>query len=92
VIGRGVRFQSHSHLPPEEQNVKIYRLFHIKQGENVEHVLSPEYKLNYKDPSTWPSADLLLKKLSIKKYEKTHDFLQNVLKNLSIEKNSECQN
>lgn len=92
VIGRGVRFKSHSHLHPDEQNVVIYRLYHIKKDENVEHILSPEYVFNYKDPSTWPSADLLLKKISNRKYQTTHDFLHNVLKKLSIESNPECQN
>lgn len=90
VIGRGVRFKSHSHLPQEEQHVMIYRLHHIKKDEPVEEILSPEYKINLKEPSSWPSADLLLKKISQQKFENTQQFLQK-LKDLSIEKNAECR-
>lgn len=89
VIGRGVRFHSHSHLPRDEQNVAIYRLHHIKKDEDVDHILSPEYKIDYKKPSSWPSADLLLKKISQRKTESISGFLQE-LKELSIERNQEC--
>ena len=90
VIGRGVRFHSHSHLPSAEQNVTIYRLYNIKKDENAQHILSSDYIVNYKDVSTWPSADLLLKKISNRKHKKTERFLQ-TLKNLSIEHNNiEC--
>jgi len=91
VIGRGVRFKSHSHLPQDEQNVVIYRLYHVKGDENVERILSPEYEFNYNDPSSWPSADLLLKKISNRKHAATEGFL-NDLKKLSIEQNQECKN
>jgi len=91
VIGRGVRFKSHSHLPQDEQNVVIYRLYHVKKDENVERILSPEYEFDYNDPSSWPSADLLLKKISNRKYATTEGFLKE-LKKLSIEHNHECKN
>ena len=90
VIGRGVRFKSHSHLPADEQNVVIYRLYHIKKDEDVDRVLSPEYEINYNNPSTWPSADLLLKKISQRKHLATNSFI-NDLKQLSIERNHGCQ-
>lgn len=90
VIGRGVRFKSHSHLPADEQNVIIYRLYHIKKDEDVDRILSPEYEINYNDPSTWPSADLLLKKISHLKHLATNSFI-NDLKKLSIERNHGCQ-
>lgn len=90
VIGRGVRFKSHSHLPMDEQNVVIYRLHHIKNGEDVEQILSPEYEINYNDPSTWPSADLLLKKISRRKHIATNSFIKD-LKKLSIENNQQCR-
>lgn len=89
VIGRGVRFKSHFHLPSDEQNVTIYRLYHIKKGEDVEHILSPDYLIDLNDT---PSADLLLKKISLRKHKTTQDFLQNTLKKLSIEHNPQCQN
>ena len=90
VIGRGVRFKSHSHLPTDEQNVVIYRLHHIKKDEDVSQVLSPEYEINFNDPSTWPSADLLLKKISHRKQLATNSFIED-LKKLSIERNYSCQ-
>ena len=91
VIGRGVRFRSHSHLPLDEQNVVVYRLHHIKQGENIQEILSPEYEINYNDPSTWVSADLLLKKISQRKQKTLRQSLDE-FKTLSIERNTECQN
>lgn len=91
VVGRGVRFKSHSHLPNGEQNVIIYRLYHVKKDENIEQILSPEYEFDFKDPSTWPSADLLLKKISNRKYAITNSFIDD-LKKLSIEHNQECKN
>jgi superfamily II DNA or RNA helicase len=90
VIGRGVRFQSHAHLPPEERNVVIFRLHHIKQGEDVEMILSPEFRYDYNDPTTWPSADLLLKKISTRKSAATRAFVEK-LKTLSVERNEECR-
>lgn len=90
VIGRGVRYQSHAHLPPEERVVDIYRLYHIKPDEQdqIEFLLSPEYNVEYNDPTTWLSADLMLRKIASTKYQRTDAFLQE-LKQLSIERN-EC--
>lgn len=88
VIGRGVRFQSHSHLPQGERNVVVCRLHHIKEGEDVGEILSAEY--DYKEAATWPSADLLLKKISTRKAAATRGVLRK-LKELSIEKNEECR-
>lgn len=88
VIGRGVRYRSHSHLPAEERNVHIYRLFHIKPDEvdHIDELLSPETEIVYNDPSTWLSADLMLKKISERKHVMTSQFLDR-LKRLSIERN-----
>ena len=91
VVGRGARFRSHSHLPTDQQDVVIYRLYHIKKNEDVEQILSPDYKVNFNDPSSWPSADLLLKKISMNKHATTEGFLDE-LKKLSIERNQECKN
>jgi superfamily II DNA or RNA helicase len=87
VIGRGVRFRSHAHLPRDQQNVHIYRLFHIKPDEqdNIGHLLSPEYEVVYDDPTTWISADLMLKKISERKLAETNGFLDR-LRELSIER------
>lgn len=90
VIGRGVRFKSHSHLPQDQQEVIVYKLHHIKKDEDVERIMSPDYIVNFKQPSSWPSADLLLKKISQRKFEKTNQFLQ-TLKDFSIERNEECR-
>jgi len=89
VIGRGVRYKSHSHLPKEEQEVHIYRLFHVKPDEagDVDRLLSDEVDVVFNDPSTWLSADLMLKKISMKKLRETRSFLER-LKALSIEKNT----
>lgn len=86
VIGRGVRFRSHAHLPRDQQVVHIYRLFHIKPDEedNIGHLLSPEYEVVYDDPATWISADLMLKKISERKLAETNRFLDR-LRKLSIE-------
>lgn len=90
VVGRGVRYRSHAHLPRDEQNVAIYRLHHIKKDEDVGHILSPGFQIDYKTPSSWPSADLLLKKISQRKTEAISGFLQE-LKGLSIERNPGCR-
>lgn len=91
VIGRGVRFRSHAGLPHAEQNVTIYRLYHIKNTEKdqLDHLLSNAYEVNPKDPSTWLSADLMLKKISDKKVHSTDHCIE-VLKKYSIERNPTC--
>lgn len=88
VIGRGVRYKSHSHLPKEQQEVHIYRLFHVKPDEvdDIDRLLSDDVEVVFNDPSTWLSADLMLKKISTKKFRETKRFLER-LKDLSIEKN-----
>ena len=90
VIGRGVRYRSHAHLPPDQRNVKIFRLFHIKPSErnHVDEILSEDYAdFDRKEPTTWPSADLLLKRISVHKQHKIDAFME-ILKRFSIERNA----
>jgi len=90
VIGRGVRYRSHAHLPPDQRKVKIFRLFHVKPSErnHIEEILSEEYAdFDRKEPTTWPSADLLLKRISLHKQRKIDAFTE-MLKRFSIERNA----
>jgi superfamily II DNA or RNA helicase len=89
VIGRGVRYQSHSHLPEDERFVDIYRLHHVKPEEvdQIEYLLSSDYTVDYNDPSTWLSADLMLRKIAQDKLERTEAFIEQ-LKEFSIERNA----
>lgn len=91
LIGRGVRYKSHEDLPPSERHVQIYRLFHVKPAEmdQIDHLLSDDYEVLFTDPSTWISADLMLKKISERKQRKIQRFV-NVLRSVSIERNPDC--
>jgi superfamily II DNA or RNA helicase len=91
LIGRGVRYKSHEDLPPEERHVQIYRLFHVKPSEmdQIDFLLSDAYEVFFTDPTTWISADLMLKKISAKKQRKIQKYM-NVLKSISIERNPDC--
>jgi SNF2 family DNA or RNA helicase len=76
IIGRGVRYLSHDYLPKDQQNITIYRLYMKKPDK-----LKKDDKL--------PSADILLRDLSLKK-QKIIDSFMDKLVELSIE-NSDCK-
>lgn len=86
VIGRAIRYRSHTDLPPDEQLVDVYRLHHVKPDEQrrIDEFLSPDYHVVYNDPSTWLSADLMLKKISKTKQDRIDAFLR-FLHQFSIE-------
>ncbi len=81
VIGRAVRYQSHTHLPPNEQHVNVYHLMIIKPVGSKEDSNDPKYR---------SSADEILKKLVKKKEEKNKLFIDRIDK-LSTERLKKCK-
>jgi SNF2 family DNA or RNA helicase len=75
VIGRAIRYESHTHLPKNEQHVDIYRLIMVKPN-----------KLDYEDKIP-KSADQLLQDLMDQKEKLNTDFLK-LIKPISIETNN----
>lgn len=76
IIGRGIRYGSHSHLPVNKRHVDLYYLILDKPnktyiGDNI------------------PSADVILRKLSLFKSGEIMEFYKN-LEKISIEKNKSC--
>ena len=72
IIGRGIRYKSHLHLPEEDRNVSIYRLLLHKPKENKDILPSID--------------DLLYKKAYQEKLPLIKEYL-NIIKNNSIEGN-----
>jgi superfamily II DNA or RNA helicase len=73
IIGRGVRFKSHLHLPPAERHVDIYHLLLVPPA--IDPVTKEEHEIL--------SADQVLKQLSIKKEERLEKFEER-LKKISL--------
>ena len=72
VIGRAIRYKSHEDLPPEERNVRVYKLLLKK----------PTWSTDNK-----PSVDDMLYKMSQEK-KVVIDFYKKWLQNASIERNN----
>lgn len=77
IIGRGIRYLSHDYLPKDQQTVTVYRLFMTKPD-------------NLEKNDNLPSADILLKNLSLKKDKVLTEFMS-ILDQASIEKNRNCK-
>lgn len=74
VIGRAIRYKSHTHLSKKKQKVDIYHLLIVKpQGV----------------PDKYNSADVMMRTLATKKELENSSFLKK-LEMLSIEKNLKC--
>lgn len=88
VIGRAVRFKSHSQLPKEERVVHVYNLILVKPDQKHRETLIQGIK-GKKVTDVIPSADVIL-------YEKTKqkqisiDTFYKDLEALSIEKDKDC--
>lgn len=80
IIGRAVRFRSHSHLPKDEQKVDVYHLIITKPAQTMRD------KGDEKE-----SADEMLEKITIEKEEKNSMFLK-LLESVSIDapKGTKC--
>ena len=76
AMARAIRFHSHSHLPPKEQQVDVYRVIVEKPPESE---LTDEY----------PSIDAYVYSVAQKK-QKDVDRYMKLLKKASIEHNPEC--
>lgn len=88
VIGRGVRFRSHAHLPGDKRVVDIYKLYMIKPEETMNlktYLVQKTIKLDTGDKL---SVDLFLKNYADRKEFEINDVLAN-LKSVSIE-NMRC--
>lgn len=77
VIGRAVRYKSHSHLPKDQQHVDIYHLI-LKKDQN------PTIDYGIRE-----SADEILHELKQKKTKELEKFLKKI-KNISLENYSPC--
>ena len=75
VIGRGIRYKSHSHLPESQRHVDVYHL-----------LLEKPYR---ETDLSFPSADIFLYKLSKLKQQRIDDFYS-ILKDISIENDKSC--
>jgi superfamily II DNA or RNA helicase len=87
VIGRGIRYKSHYHLPKKDQLVEIFKLHLVKRKEkaNSEKYLDVEKAFEDKEP--W-SVDLYLRALTIYKQKMINEFIDK-LRPLTIE-NQDC--
>lgn len=76
VIGRGIRYKSHSHLPPDQRHVDVYHMMLVKPK-----------KLDEDDDK--PSADEMLDTL-IKKKTKVNQVFIKMLKSTDINSPGKC--
>lgn len=90
VIGRGVRYRSHIHLPKKEQKVDIYRILMVKpeEADNWEKLSKMSLKEVENSVIGRVGVDLYLYKLSELKDKLNNMFLKDLQK-ISIEK-SKC--
>lgn len=93
VVGRGVRYKSHSHLPKDQRNVKVTRLIMLKPKEYSQRRVLLED--SFRQVMDWAeenseilSVDFYLYKLAEKKQE-VNDIFSKALESVSIEK-SKC--
>lgn len=78
VIGRAVRYKSHTHLPKSERKVNVYHLIIVKpKGRGRD------------SGDDRPSADVYLKE-KIKEKEEVNKVFENRLKDLAIERLKKC--
>ena len=92
VIGRGIRLNSHSHLPPEERFVNVYKLFLIKPQEYDFFKKNPKFiefyemiKENMKEMK-W-SIDLYMYSFLTYKQNMINNFMREIIIPKSIEYN-----
>lgn len=76
IVGRGVRYGSHSHLPENERHVDIFYILLYKPDKIyiTDNILS---------------ADRILREISLRKSGEINEFYKN-LEKISIEKNKKC--
>ena len=80
IIGRGVRYKSHSTLPKSKQNVTIYRLYAVKPEEykNIRKITN-KHLLEY-NASSLLSVDLYLRNYSWLKQQELNIFEKMLIK------------
>lgn len=88
VVGRAIRYKSHSNLPLDKRHVDIYKLYTIKPSER-EHVLAILNDQYVPPGNEMLSIDLYLKKLSQTKQTKLDAFINFVKHIPTLEK---CKN
>lgn len=90
VIGRGIRYKSHYHLPKNQQKVTVYKLFLIKKKEVDNIKKYTDIQKMEKTKEKW-SVDLYLRALALHKKVMIDDMLEK-LKEYSIEEsNCKCK-
>lgn len=88
VIGRGIRFKSHYHLPKSQQIVNVYKLYLVKQNEKNKINKYIDIEKARKSKKKW-SVDLYLRALALSKKIMIDDMMKR-LKSYSIENNKKC--
>lgn len=84
VIGRGIRYKSHYHLPKDQQHVDVYKLFLIKQSEAGQAIPTLD---EMREQKIKPAVDLYLRALANDKIEMIKYFMD-MIRPLSIENNT----
>jgi superfamily II DNA/RNA helicase len=84
VIGRGIRYKSHYHLPKDQQHVDVYKLFLIKQSEAGQAIPTLD---EMREQEIKPAVDLYLRALANDKIE-TIKYFMDMIRPLSIENNT----
>lgn len=83
IIGRGIRFKSHEHLPEDQRIVNVYYLYHI-QPTDVKYTTNLNKDLKF-DPYEI-SFDIYMNYLKNKKQKEMNKSIRKIIE-LSIEKN-----
>ncbi len=85
VIGRGVRYMSHSALPLKDRKVDIYRLYNIKQTDKKFQQFKQQIQTQQKEPPKFDpiqnSIDMLMRYLQYYKERKLVLFRKRLIKN-----------
>jgi superfamily II DNA or RNA helicase len=82
IIGRGIRFMSHYHLPEERQIVDVYRLFLVRRDEykNIDELKNVDFRTHIKENPgmSFPSIDIFLRNMAIVKKKKIDRILDRI--------------
>jgi SNF2 family DNA or RNA helicase len=85
VIGRGVRYMSHSALPLKDRKVDIYRLYNIKHSDKKFQQFKQQIQTQQQEPPKFDpihnSIDMLMRYLQYYKERKLVNFRKRLIKN-----------
>lgn len=83
VIGRGVRYRSHDHLPFDKRKVRVYHLYLVKPRDltHLDQILTSD--IVYHPEGGYLSADLMLHNIQSRK-QKENDIILNLLRHHNV--------